>query len=132
MSDISKSALGEKFDAEFEAQVAACKTSEEIKALMQERAVAMGHVVRDKYDPSVLLVNPDAVAQPQKFAKSITVDGQKRIFEANSELELEKSIGDYFRALQGAQATNPERQQTERPRGDDDAQLEAVRKSELE
>ena len=50
MSDISKSSLGEAFDAEFEKKIANA-SFEEIKVLMKERAEAMNLVRPDAYDP---------------------------------------------------------------------------------
>jgi|SRR6267378_1017086 len=108
----------------------------EISGIMSQARLSQG-LVRPDWDPS-FLIEVENTAAPRKFAKSITVDGQKRIFEAESELELERSIGDYFRALQGAQESNPARQQqqtTEQPRnerGQFVSAEDAAAKAELE
>jgi hypothetical protein len=105
-------------DAEFERAVAAASSAEEIKSLMHDRAVQQGLVVPDLYSPDVLL--PVEQPTPRRFGKAVTVDGQKRFFEADSELELEREIGNYFRETLAARDTNPERQQqqqsTDQPR----------------
>jgi hypothetical protein len=101
-------------DAEFERAVAAASSAEEIKTLMHDRAVQLGIVVPDLYSPDVLL--PVDQPTPKRFGKSVTVDGQKRFFEADSELELEREIGNYFRETLAAQETNPARQQQQQSR----------------
>jgi hypothetical protein len=140
VSDISPSAI--KVTPALEEALKNADASQ-IATIMQQARLDQ-NLVRPDWDPSFLIpVEPSAA--PRKFAKSITVDGQKRIFEADSELELERSIGDYFRALQGAQETNPARQQAEQtqPRNQhgqfttqEDAdranQLELVRRTELD
>jgi len=97
MSEISKSALGESLGAEFEKKIANADF-ETIKVLMAQRAVASGLVQRDAYDPTVLIPT-DRAAAPQRFAKTLEVAGKTLIFEGDSELQVERNIGDYFRAL---------------------------------
>jgi hypothetical protein len=140
VSDISPSAI--KVTPALEEALKNADASQ-IATIMQQARLDQ-NLVRPDWDPSFLIpVEPSAA--PRKFARSITVDGQKRIVESDSELELERSIGDYFRALQGAQETNPARQQQqtiEQPRNErgefvsaKDAdranQLEIVRRTEL-
>ena len=116
MSDISPSAI--KVTPALEEALKNADASQ-IATIMQQARLDQ-NLVRPDWDPSFLIpVEPSAA--PRKFARSITVDGQKRIFESDSELELERSIGDYFRALQGATERNPARQQqqtTEQPRNE--------------
>jgi hypothetical protein len=104
-------------DGEFERAVAAASSAEEIKSLMHDRAVQQGLVIPDRFSPDVLL--PVDQPTPKRFGKSVTVDGSKRWFEGDSELEVERRIGDYFRETLAARDTNPARQQqqpTEQPR----------------
>jgi hypothetical protein len=88
MSDINPSALGERFDADFEAKVAACWTAAEISELMKNRTVSMGLVKRDLYSPDVLIpVEPGT--QPRAFAKTVVINGVKHILESSvSEADL--------------------------------------------
>jgi hypothetical protein len=135
MSDISPSKI--TTDAEFERTIANA-SFEEIKSLMAARAIQQGLVKRDQYDPNVLIPTEPGTA-PQKFARAVTINGMKHIIESDSELGLEKAVGDLFRAeLQPAASAT---QQTEVARDDrvrftseqgrlDEAEL--VRQSDLE
>jgi hypothetical protein len=134
MSDISPSRLGEKADAEFEKLVSEATSADQIKSLYAEKAVREGLVVRDIYDPSVLLVN-DAAA-PTKFTKTIKVDGgTKLLFEGDNEIELEENISDYFRALAPHEPAEKADAPHETPRdasGRFISENEVVAKAELE
>jgi hypothetical protein len=94
MSDISPSSI--TTDAEFEKQIAGADF-ETIKTLMAERAVQQGLVQRDAYDPSVLIPVESGTA-PQKFFRAVTIKGQTQIVEAESEIALEKAVGNLYRA----------------------------------
>jgi hypothetical protein len=132
MSDISPSRLGEKADAEFEKLVSECRTADEIKALYAEKAVREGLVVRDIYDPSVLLVN-DRVAAPTKFGKSITVDGKQIIFEGDNEADIEARITAYLQSQKRPAETQTEVQETPRDeRGRFVSEEDVCAKAELE
>jgi hypothetical protein len=98
MSDINPSALGESFDAEFEAKIAACTTSEEIKALMHDRSIRIGVTRPDVYDNSVLLPVAPGTA-PKGYAKTVVVDGQKHVLGPfATELELAQKENELFRS----------------------------------
>ena len=86
---------------------------EEIKAHLANAAVEQQLVVPDRYDNSVLIPTELANAAPKRFAKAITVNGQKLIFEGESELDIERAIGHHFRAMQSAPI-----QETEQPARD--------------
>src|SRR5258708_34845722 len=110
MSDLSPTAL--KLTAAQEEKVSTMDRSDDIAEYLKEISVQNGLLKRD-WDPSLFIpVAPGAA--PRRFAKSITVDGQKRIFEADNELELERSVNDYFRSLHLNQETNSARQ-TDQP-----------------
>ena len=99
MSEISKSALGETFDAEFEKKVAACASASEISELMKQRSIDMGLMKRD-WDPDILIPTGRVIQpQPQQYAKSITVNGQKHILESDSEIGLSRAEAAFFREL---------------------------------
>src|SRR5579863_6862441 len=86
MSDINPSALGEQFDAEFQAKLNACETPEAIKTLMHQQELARGLRVPDAFDETLLhLVD---TPQPRGFAKVVTVNGVKHVLEGSTETEL--------------------------------------------
>jgi hypothetical protein len=115
---------------------------EEMKEILHSASTRQGLTVPDKFSPDVLIPTELADAAPKRFGKAITVDGQKRFFEADSELELEREIGDYFRETLNARDTNPARQQqqqsTEQPRNErgqftaaESTSVDAAQKAEL-
>jgi hypothetical protein len=90
-----------KLTAEQTAKVATMRP-DEMKEFFRDVAVAQGLVTRD-LDPHLLVEVENPPAQPTRFAKRVLVDGgQTKIFEGNSELELERAIGDYFRSLEAS------------------------------
>jgi hypothetical protein len=112
---------------------------EEIKAHLATAAVEQRLVVPDAYDNSVLIpTNLVDGPQPQKFARSVIIDGTKHVVQADSELALEKSVGDLYRAQ-----LQPVAMRREQPRGtdgrvveqmktDEANQVEIMRRSELD
>jgi hypothetical protein len=111
MSDINPSALGEKLDPAFEEAIKNASSTEQLKALLADRTVSAGLATRDRYSPDVLIPTGAATAPtPTRFGKTVEIAGKKLIFEGDSELEVERAIGDYFRALQPAETTEPARQ----------------------
>ncbi|MGA7221597.1 MAG: hypothetical protein WBX16_01965 [Candidatus Acidiferrales bacterium] len=64
-------------------------------AYLHELEVAKGLRVPDPMNPSVLHeVEPGT--QPRRFAKVLTVNGQKKTFEGESELEVERQANQYL------------------------------------
>jgi hypothetical protein len=117
MSDVSKSAIGERFDADFETAIANAASAEEIKKLMTEKALAtLPRVIhRDYYDPSVIVVDEKELAKvvpQQRLAKTITVNGNSYTVEGSTELELAQSESRLFKELLSPEAT----QRTEQSR----------------
>src|ERR1700733_2950103 len=113
MSDISPSAI--KTDAALEESLKNASTPEEMKAILAEAAVRQGLVTRDYYDPSVL-IPADRTAAPTQFAKSITVEGGKKLFfEGDSDLDVEQRITAYLQSQMRPAETRPE-VQSETPR----------------
>ena len=92
---------------------------EEMKEALHTASTRQGLTVPDAINSSILLPKELAGAAPKRFGKAITVEGQKRFFEADSELEVERQIGDYFRETLAARESIPARRQqqpTEQPR----------------
>ena len=109
MSDISRSILGEGEELSPELREKLETASpEEMKKLFSDELVRIGAARRDTYNPDILISVDQPI--PKRFARSLTVSGQKLVFEADSELELERQVGNYFRETLGAQETSPARQ----------------------
>lgn len=92
-----------KITKTLEEQIASAASQAEVQAILRRAAVEQKVVVADAFDPNVLLENP-AAPPPKKFAASVTMKGpdgqpQKRIFEADNELELERQQAEYFRSI---------------------------------
>lgn len=105
MSDISPSAI--KTDAALEEALKNASTPDEMKSILADAAVKQGLVVRDHYDPSVLLVN-DRVAAPTKISRSITVaGGQKMTFEGDSEADVNRAMSPYLQSQMRPVETPP-------------------------
>jgi hypothetical protein len=93
---------------EIEKYLQTLNSASEITAYLHEQEVQQGLVTRDYYSPDVLIPTPLADAAPRKFARAVTIDGQKHIVEGASELELEKAVTDLYRAaMQPAATTRP-------------------------
>src|SRR5665213_1225702 len=80
-----------------EAHVNTLASAEAIKTYLAQVAVDNGLVTRDIYSPDVLL-EVDGATNPQKYAKSINVNGRKHILEADSELALAEAEAAFYRA----------------------------------
>jgi hypothetical protein len=84
-----------KMTPELETALNKASSPEEMKDILHHAAIEQALVVPDIYDASNLLPTEKATApQARRFAKKL--DGQ--FFEGDSELEVEKAIGDYMRA----------------------------------
>jgi hypothetical protein len=88
MSEISPAAMGENFDAAFEAKVAACTNAEQIKQLMNQRAISDGHFSLDWDGESRILTPSSTAPRTAGFAKAVVVNGVKTIIEGATEQEL--------------------------------------------
>jgi hypothetical protein len=90
-----------KVTRSIEDRVAAAGSQAEIQQIMRQAAIDQGAVVPDIYDPNVLLevVPGERSAAPQKFGKTVTVNGTKHVLSANSEAELLASENALFRGL---------------------------------
>ena len=93
MSDISQ-AIGEQ-DAALAEAISKCATSDEVKGVMRDfqRNIQVNGkpmFVADRYDPSILLPNPEVEpgTNPRGFAKTIVINGEKHILEAPTEAGL--------------------------------------------
>ncbi|HXA78720.1 MAG TPA: hypothetical protein VNV41_16415 [Candidatus Acidoferrales bacterium] len=111
MSDVSKSTLGETLNADLAAKIAAAPSAEAITALLHEEAQRQGRYTPDALNPSVLVPTSAAESAPAKFARAVTVAGEKKIFEADSELQLEKDVNAYFKSLESNTAARTETRQ---------------------
>jgi len=124
-----------KTDSTMNDKISKATTTEQIKEILRIGALAQGLAVEDAIDKSIFIPLEKAAApEPRRFAKTIEVAGQKLIFESDSELEVERSIGDYFRALQPRVETQPEvHSETPRDeRGRFVSEEDVVAKAELE
>lgn len=115
MSEISPSALGEKFDADFQAKLNACTTPEMIKSLMHEHEIQRG-LVRPDWDPDILVPVEPGTA-PRGFAKTIVVGNVKHLLESDSELGLAQAETALYHKLFAEPAATTT--QSEQPRGTD-------------
>jgi hypothetical protein len=70
-------------------------------------AVEQGLGQRDHFNPDILI--PMDHAQPTRFAKAVTIGGQKHILEANSEAELDTAEVALYRSLFGSEAATQPR-----------------------
>jgi hypothetical protein len=111
MSIINPSAIGEKFDAEFEKQVANCTSAAEISELMKNRSISMG-LCRREWDETLVVPNDQPV--PQKVGRVVILNNVKHSLTANSEAELLAQESAIYRAALEKPATT----QTEQPRNE--------------
>ncbi len=85
-------------DKSTEERIAAATSGEQIKEILREAAIKQNLVVPDIYDPNVLLpVEPGSA--PRSFAKTVTVNGQKTVLEATTELDLAQRETEFYRQL---------------------------------
>jgi hypothetical protein len=112
---------------------------EQIKSIMADAAVAQGLATRDYYSPDVLLPTELANAAPKKFAKVLTINGEKHVLEGESEAALLAAEANLYREL----FSQPAPAVTETPardaatgrfveRTDDNTASDAAAKAELE
>jgi hypothetical protein len=88
-----------KMDDGLEAKVAAAKSGEEICQILRQAMIDQRLIIPDAINKSVFheLTPPE----PKAFVKTITeASGRELYFQGSTELELEKNIGAYYRALQ--------------------------------
>lgn len=87
---------------------------ESLKAYMNELTVRHHGLIRDIYNPEVAYM-PDTprTPQPKKFAKTLKVDGETKVFEGDSELDVERQATAYLAEAFTKTATQ------EQPRGTD-------------
>jgi hypothetical protein len=105
---------------------------EEIKVILAEEAVRTGLITRDAYSPDILL-EVEPAATPRKFARTVEINGVKKIVEADTEHEVDRAVIELYRAAQNQQ----QRQQQAQPRTDDrrftkQQQEDAVKRSDLD
>jgi len=79
---------------------------EEIKELLKDAAVEQRIAVREWDQSIVTPVNPGT--DPKAYARAIVIDGTKHIVSGASEIELEKAVGDLYRAQLQPAATTTE------------------------
>jgi hypothetical protein len=96
VSEISNSALGESFDREFEAKVAACTNAEQIKELMHTRELERGLIKLD-WDQSYRI--PVETPRPAAISRSVVIAGQKFVIEGATETELAQNEANLYRKL---------------------------------
>lgn len=71
-------------------------SADEIPVIMRQ-AMLDQNLVRPDWDPSYLIpVEPSAA--PRGFARTVTIDGRKHVVERATEIQLEKAVGDLYRA----------------------------------
>ena len=116
-----------------EERIAAATSQSEIQQILRTAALDQKLVVPDAFDHNILL--PVESTASTRFEKTVEVGGVEKTFSGSSELEVERAVNAYMREIFSESSTT----QQEQPRGNDgrfqsqdDAQLEAVRKSELE
>ena len=108
---------------------------EDIKDYLASLTVDKGLATRDYYSPRVLLPVEGATANPQKFAKSVSVNGRKHILEADNELALAEAEAALYRAAiaeptAAAQPTTTAKAATEQPRDTSTGRFTAAQDAE--
>jgi hypothetical protein len=128
--DPSNSAI--RVDASLEEQLKGAY-HEQIKELLKMAAVDQHLAVRE-WDQSIL--TPTALAdapRPQKFARSVTINGTKTILESSSQEELDQAETAIYRvAMAQPVATETHIERPRNDRGQFDSDLDAANKAELE
>jgi hypothetical protein len=102
MSDISKSRMGEN-DAEFAARINQMTTFGEISAALHERAIQAG-LVRPDNDPYLLHEVPESERGQFRQTVQDPHTGQQYEIVADSDLNLQRSIADFYRQRIGGTA----------------------------
>jgi hypothetical protein len=130
VSEISKSALGESFDREFEAKVAACTNAEQIKELMHTRELERGLIKLD-WDQSYRI--PVETPQPAAISRSVVIAGQKFVIEGATETELAQNEANLYRKVFAQPAATAQTEEQPRnERGQFVSAEDAAAKAELE
>ena len=111
MSDVSRG-FGED-DPELQKRIAACNSQAEIQQTMIEFYLERGAATQDAFNPAILIPTSVAEAKPRRYAKAVTVNGQKHILEGDTQQEVDAAEIALYRSLQ------------ETPAEPTDAELEA-------
>jgi hypothetical protein len=125
-------------DRSLEDAISKATSQAEIQAILRQAAVDQQLVVPDIYDPNILLATERATApQPQRFAKTITVDGTKFVVEGTSESDLAQKEIEFYRAQMQPTTTRTEPARDENgrftsPADQGRAEENAFAKAELE
>src|ERR1700675_483685 len=109
MSDISPSSI--QTTKTLEEQINPCQSQAEVQEILRQAAIDQNLVHRD-WDPNILTPNEPGTA-PRGYARAVTINGTKHVVERATEIELEKAVGDLYRAQLTPAITT---QQTEQPR----------------
>jgi len=109
-----------KVNSTLEEKIFNAKTSVEVSELLRAASVEQGLAVSDRFDPTILLpVDRPAPGTPRSFAKSVTVDGEKHIFESATEEGANAKLLAFIRES----ANDP----AERPRDSESGRFVAAR-----
>jgi hypothetical protein len=140
MSKISPSKLGEQFDADFQAKLAACAGPEQIKELCHSEEQKRGLIKLD-WDESFRI--PVETPIPQGFAKTIVIGNVKHLLESDSQQGLAEAEVNLYRKTFAQPAAGTEQQRDpatgqfratadqDRSAAAADPALEAARQAEL-
>jgi hypothetical protein len=97
MSGLSPENSAIRVTKSLEEQIAEAGSQAEVQQILRQAALDQRLVTPDIYDPGVLLPTEPGTA-PRGYARAIVIDGVKHVVEAATELELEKAVGDLYRA----------------------------------
>jgi hypothetical protein len=78
---------------------------EEIKQYLRTIAESQGLIYRDAFDHNIIHEVENPTLAPTRFTRNVRIDAREIAVEADSELELERKVGDMYR---GAQAVREE------------------------
>src|SRR5580658_6003735 len=89
-----------KVDKSLEEKVAAARSGIEISEILRQAMLDQHLIVADEINKSVY--HELAPPEPKAFTRTITeaATGRQLTFNGSTELELERALGEYFRALQ--------------------------------
>jgi hypothetical protein len=76
--------------------------------LLRQAAVDQGLVVRDIYSPDILL--PVDNPQPQRFARTVEINGERQVIEGDSQAEVDHAAVEMYRAAQAQPQPQPQPQ----------------------
>jgi hypothetical protein len=95
-----------KISKELQDKILSAPSAEHIAQYLREAAVKQGLAQTDEFNPEHYTPTARAEApQPQRFAETLTVDGQKYILESDSEHGLAQKEIEFYRSLQHQQTT---------------------------